>query len=90
MLPKQLIPKGLYLWLQILGGFMCFHLNHVYINFTILLFAHENSLSNNIRYNWGWILKVLVWVNAHYVHPKKTYESPFLQSKSNDLKKKNI
>ncbi len=60
MLPKKLIPKKLYLRLLFLGGFVCFHLDHVNVDFTILLFARENSLSNNIRYKWGWILKVLV------------------------------
>jgi hypothetical protein len=48
------------LWLQFLGNFMCFHFNHVNIDFTILLLAHENSLSNNIRCKWSWISKVLV------------------------------
>ncbi len=50
MLPKKLIPKKLYLRLLFLGGFVCFHLDHVNVDFTILLLTHENSLSNNIRY----------------------------------------
>jgi hypothetical protein len=28
------------------------------------------------------------WVNAHYTHPKRVDESPFLQSKSSDFSKK--
>jgi hypothetical protein len=29
-------------------------------------------------------------VNAHYTHPKRADENPFLQSKSNDFSKKHL
>jgi hypothetical protein len=75
---KIINSKKIMLVTTIFRRLMCFHLNYVNINFAILLLSRENSLTNNIRYIWSWLLKVLVWVIAHYAHPKREYESPFL------------
>jgi hypothetical protein len=47
-LPKKIIAKKLYVWLQFLGGLMCFHFTRHSYNYMNILWKHLKFVHNLI------------------------------------------